>query len=140
MTDTASRRRERFDGHVTVPRQHQAREHVLVHPLDVALVERGTVRAAVFQCPCGCGNVLVINLDPAAGPAWRHRVDGEQLTLMPSVWRDSGCDSHFVLWRNEIYWCGVTEEDTDARSWPSTLRAELKGWWQAWRRRRRGSA
>lgn len=139
MTDTVPCRLERFTGLATVARQHEAREHVLAHHGDVALVERGAVRNAVFQCPCGCGDVLVINLDPAAGPAWRHRVDEGQLTLMPSVWRDSGCESHFVLWRSEIYWCGATEEDTDAQSWPATLRAELKGWWQAWRRRGRGS-
>lgn len=139
MTDTVPCRLERFTRLATVARQHEAREHVLAHPGDVALVERGAVRTAVFQCPCGCGDMLVINLDPAAGSAWRHRVDGEVLTLMPSVWRDSGCESHFILWRNELYWCGVTEEDTDARSWPATLRAELKGWWQAWRRRGRGS-
>jgi hypothetical protein len=25
--------------------------------------------------------------------------------MYPSVWRDSGCGAHFIIWRNQILWC-----------------------------------
>jgi len=103
----------------------------------LALVHRGEVtRAAVFQCPCGCGEVLVINLDARTTHAWRHRTAIGFLTLMPSVWRDSGCESHFVLWENRVYWCGDHEDEAPERGWPEHLRRQLRSWWAEWRRTR----
>jgi hypothetical protein len=26
------------------------------------------------------------------------------LTVLPSVWRETGCESHFFLWRHEVDW------------------------------------
>ena len=52
--------------------------------------------AAAMACPCGCGQVLHMNLIPDTKPVWkleRHR-DGSP-TLSPSVWRREGCHSHF---------------------------------------------
>lgn len=72
---------------------------------DAVLVVRGTVRSLVLNCPCGCGDYLTINLDSRVGPAWRFYWRKNTLTLFPSYWRDSHCESHFVLWSNRIYWC-----------------------------------
>lgn len=72
---------------------------------DVALVFRGILRLMLMKCPCGCGDVLVINIDPRAGPAWKLYRRGSLHTLFPSYWRNSDCESHFVLWRNQIHWC-----------------------------------
>jgi len=32
-----------------------------------------------------------------------------QLTLFPSVWRDTGCQSHFNIWRDRILIFGIGE-------------------------------
>jgi hypothetical protein len=72
---------------------------------DFAFVERGQPRLLVMRCPCGCGDDLVINLDPRAGNAWRHYQTRHGLTIFPSYWRNSGCRSHFILWNDRIYWC-----------------------------------
>ncbi len=32
------------------------------------------------------------------------------MTLFPSVWRESGCKSHFILWHDAILWCDRFEE------------------------------
>src|SRR4051812_45982925 len=72
---------------------------------DVVLVERGCLRSAVIKCPCGCGEELVINLDRRVGPAWRLYRDERGLTLYPSVWRDSGCCTHFILWHDTVFMC-----------------------------------
>lgn len=53
-------------------------------------------------CPCGCGEVLTINLLRASGKAWSLTTLREyRLSLFPSVWLDHGCKSHFIL-RNSI--------------------------------------
>jgi len=72
---------------------------------DAALVQRGMPRMLLIKCPCGCGDTLVINLDQRLGHAWRMYSRDQSLTLFPSYWRDDGCKSHFILWKNRIYWC-----------------------------------
>lgn len=86
-------------------------EASLREPGDASLVFRGRPRSIVMACPDGCGETLVINLDRRAGKAWRHDRRGGGLTLYPSVWREGGCESHFIVWRGHILWCERFEED-----------------------------
>lgn len=71
---------------------------------DAVIVERGRPRHLLLCCPCGCGEVYPVNLDSRMGPAWRLRKNPgtSSITLFPSVWRESGCASHFIIWRNNI--------------------------------------
>lgn len=84
----------------------------LVEPGDYSLVVRGVPRSIVMRCPDGCGETITVNLDRRAGPAWRTYVRGDALTIYPSVWRESGCEAHFIVWNNKILWCGPREEPT----------------------------
>ena len=86
-------------------------EAMLISPGDAALVVRGPIRSLVMACPDGCGETLVVNLDPRAGKAWRLDRRGEGITLYSSVWRDGGCESHFIVWRGHILWCDRFERD-----------------------------
>jgi hypothetical protein len=134
-------RRTYFSGVSTVETQAEARAALAAAPDCLVLVERGRPRAAVFECPCGCGDVLAVNLDPAAGRAWRVHRDDEGVTLMPSVWRADRCRSHFIVWRSAIWWCGTWEEvdETDELpedpDWPGEMIDELRAEWRAIRRR-----
>ena len=83
---------------------------ILTESGDASLVVRGVVRSLVLRCPCGCGDNYIINLDPRAGPAWRHYRRKGTLSLYPSYWRNGGCGSHFIINRNEIWWCRFGEE------------------------------
>lgn len=83
---------------------------LLTMPGDAAFVHRGVPRSLVLACPDGCGELLTINLDARAGKAWRAYGTDEGLSLFPSVWRETGCKSHFILWRSKIYWCDWGEE------------------------------
>lgn len=81
---------------------------------DAVLIERGCPRWLLLVCPCGCGEEFPINLDPRAGPAWRLYLNSRTgLTLFPSVWRDTGCRSHYIIWRNKIYLFGRYGDDFD---------------------------
>lgn len=74
---------------------------------DAVLVERGRPRWLVICCPCGCGDQIPVNLDARSGKAWRiYRNARYGLSIHPSVWRDTDCESHFIVWRNEIFLFG----------------------------------
>jgi Family of unknown function (DUF6527) len=83
----------------------------LVAPGDYVKVVRGAVRSLVMRCPDGCGEVITVNLDRRTGPAWRIFERSNYLTIYPSIWRDSGCRVHFIIWRNRILWCDRHEKD-----------------------------
>lgn len=76
---------------------------------DAAIVLRGRPRWFIIGCPDGCGDKLPVNLDPRAGRAWR--LDESSLSVYPSVWRDTGCESHFIVWRGRIWWGLDWEEE-----------------------------
>jgi hypothetical protein len=78
-------------------------DRFLTLPGEMVLVQRGVPRSLVMVCPDGCGDIITINLDSRAGKAWRLYTDADGLTLFPSVWRDTGCGAHFILWENIIY-------------------------------------
>ena len=82
----------------------------LSEPGDYATVVRGVPRSIVMRCPDGCGETITVNLDRRAGPAWRKYVRADLMTIYPSVWRESGCEAHFIVWNNKIVWCGPREE------------------------------
>lgn len=70
---------------------------------DSVIIERGVPRLLLLKCPCGCGYEIPINLDGRAGKAWwLYRRHDSGLSLFPSVWLDSGCKSHFIIWRDKI--------------------------------------
>src|SRR5437660_574254 len=71
----------------------------------IVVVKRGRPRWLKLRCPCGCGELLSINLDPQAGDSWKLLVREGKVCLFPSVWRDTGCESHFNLWNNRVYFC-----------------------------------
>jgi hypothetical protein len=92
-----------------VPTHDEALAAIRQRSGDAVLVVRGIVRSLLLNCPCGCGHYLTINLDSRVGPAWRIYLRKNALTLFPSYWRDSHCESHFILWGNRIYWCDRDE-------------------------------
>ena len=52
-------------------------------------------------CPCGCGRVVDVTLDPATRSL---TYDGECLTLRPSIGVKFPCRSHYSIVRNAIMW------------------------------------
>lgn len=103
------RRAQTLDFLGLVEHRHEADE--CLHTSGQAVVvHRGIDRSLAIVCPDGCGEMLTINLDQRAGAAWRLYLEGEALSLYPSVWRNTGCRSHFIIWRSHIYWCDWGEE------------------------------
>jgi hypothetical protein len=107
-----------------VAHRHEANP-LLVEPGSTVLVHRGVARSIAMKCPDGCGEQLTINLDSRSGPAWRYYLNDQQLSLFPSVWRDTGCKSHFIVWRSKIYWCDWDELDAPSEETIEATRLAL---------------
>ncbi len=98
---------------------------MLREPGDGALVVRGRPRWFILKCPCGCGDDISINLDSRTGPAWRYYQDKHGFTLFPSIWRESGCRSHFIIWANRILWFDGYDDEPDESDLEQTVLSAL---------------
>jgi hypothetical protein len=59
----------------------------------------------VFKCPCGCREIIKLNLLKEARPLWRVKIhDDGDVSLYPSVNRMVNCKSHFNITRNSVRW------------------------------------
>lgn len=62
-----------------------------------------------LKCPCGCGEIIELNLDTKSRPKWKviwHK--SGTISLSPSVNRTLGCISHFYYRFGTVVWCGKT--------------------------------
>lgn len=91
----------------TVAHRHEA-DALLERPGDVVLVFRGVSRSVIMRCPDGCGEIITVNLDPRTAKAWHFYKKRNQISIFPSVWRDTGCQSHFIVWNHVIVWCDLS--------------------------------
>jgi Family of unknown function (DUF6527) len=133
--------RREFGPTLTAGSQTEARALLMDHADQVVVVRRGQARAVLFMCPNGCGDLVTVNVDPGAGRAWRLREGSDgSITLLPSIWRSSGCYAHFVVWRSRIWWCRTANDDDtqdgddsvgcgDAE-WTAGMAAELREEWR----------
>jgi hypothetical protein len=59
----------------------------------------------VMLCPCGCNNVLHMNLMEEQSPSWSYSINTERaISIFPSVNRLVGCKSHFFVREGKIIW------------------------------------
>ena len=58
-----------------------------------------------MSCPCGCGETLHLRFAGERRPRWSVVADWlGRATVKPSVWRSTGCKSHFILTKGRIHW------------------------------------
>jgi hypothetical protein len=101
------RRIFRFKRGQTYQPRFLAEEPAVIKPGLIYIVGEEKCRwAAVFKCPCGCGDAVWLNLLQGHSLRWEvEQHPGGKISLSPSVNRIVGCRSHFFLWRNRIHWC-----------------------------------
>lgn len=59
-----------------------------------------------LRCPCGCGRAIELLVIAEAKPRWDLKIDQRQRpTLIPSIWLQTGCRSHFWIDAGRIKWC-----------------------------------
>lgn len=68
------------------------------------------VWSANLICPCGCGEIIQLNLHKDSRPRWNLiRYSDGTVSLRPSIHRTVGCQSHFFFERGQIRWCNQNE-------------------------------
>ena len=74
---------------------------------DVVLtVDDGEPWSIGMVCPCRCGDVIEMLVIAGATPRWSIQTDAAgRPTVSPSVWRNTGCKSHFWLRKGRVHWC-----------------------------------
>lgn len=60
----------------------------------------------IFKCPCGCDVDIYLNLLKDTRPNWSFYITPKgKITISPSIWRNVGCKSHFIVRTGKIFWC-----------------------------------
>src|SRR5260221_1871205 len=77
----------------------QSPRNVDIEPGSVTVVApKRRPKWALLLCPCGCKSVITLPLQTTKRPHWSYRNSrAGRPTLQPSIWRDVGCFSHFIL-------------------------------------------
>lgn len=57
-----------------------------------------------FKCPDLCGENISLNLMKSIKPYWTINIKNKNLTAEPSIWRQTGCHSHFYIRESQIIW------------------------------------
>lgn len=58
-----------------------------------------------FKCPCGCKDIIQLNLLKEGNPRWRVKIhDDGDVSVYPSVNRQINCHSHFNITKNSVRW------------------------------------
>lgn len=82
-----------------LPRDMPRRDLVLLREDDEAW-------SVSMRCPCGCKDVIELPVLKSVKPRWSANVDLRgRPTLAPSVWRKTGCKSHFWVREGRVKWC-----------------------------------
>lgn len=75
----------------------------------ILLQDDGENWSVGFRCPCGCGDVIELLMLPNVKPRWDIKIDHRgRPTLSPSVWRATGCRSHFWVRDGKVIWVSDT--------------------------------
>lgn len=75
-------------------------------PRHLYLVGQKEPWSAALLCPCGCKAVIQLSLLRTDSPKWSFTLNRSGVpTLSPSVWRTTGCRSHFFLRKGSVVWC-----------------------------------
>lgn len=87
----------RIDSVAYYERQSEAPTSIPRHKL--VLIGKGEhLKWAAFECPCGTGHKIMVNLSTTRAPNWRVVVDNGSPTLLPSInYHDEYGRCHFWL-------------------------------------------
>jgi hypothetical protein len=72
----------------------------------IVVVHKENPYWTVFRCPCGCQDVISLAMQAPHQPRWYLDVGRENRpSLHPSIWRSTGCMSHFWVRDGYVNWC-----------------------------------
>lgn len=83
-----------------------ASEVSTLKPHQIAIVnDQGALKWALVPCPCKCGELIHACLMRSRNPHWELSLEPDGYpTLAPSLWRSTGCGSHFFIRQGNVLW------------------------------------
>jgi hypothetical protein len=125
---TQFRYRDVFYPRVAIVADQSTAAQRLAPGVIVVIAAAQTPKMLRFLCPCGCGEIITVNLMARVGKAWRLTfIPKRGVSLWPSVWLDVGCQSHFILRNNTarlLYGRMPKMTKQEEAEWWSTLPAQ----------------
>jgi hypothetical protein len=92
------RRTVNYSSYLIVDSQAAATEAIKDKARLVIVGTKQKPKSLLMLCPCGCQELLRINLSPAQGKAWRvNYLSDTSMSLYPSVDLDQRCRAHFIV-------------------------------------------
>jgi uncharacterized protein DUF6527 len=93
-------------------------------------------RAIVHKCLCGCGEKVVLKLDPGG---WSFTFDGRSISIHASVGNVGlPCRSHYIVRKSQVQWLPplsrIDPTTALAAIEPPARSNKPKGWFARWRR------
>lgn len=76
-------------------------------PAEIVLIgTKDHPKWAVLMCPCGCENVIKVNLMKSYSPHWTVKFEKNKLlSFNPSLWMTGDtCRSHFFIESGKVIW------------------------------------
>ncbi|WP_369074967.1 DUF6527 family protein [Chryseosolibacter histidini] len=72
----------------------------------IYIIQDGDVPdTVIFKCPCGCTSDIYLNLLKDTRPNWNFHLNKKgKITIVPSIWRKVGCQSHFFVRKSKVCW------------------------------------
>lgn len=71
----------------------------------VVVASGPTAKWLRFICPCGCRQLVALNLMRSHSPRWTMSIDSaDRVTVHPSI-DSTTCGAHFFIRSNRIEWC-----------------------------------
>lgn len=62
-------------------------------------------QAIVHLCLCGCGEKILLKLDPDPSKGWSFTFDGRSISIQDSVGNVGiPCRSHYIVRKNRVQW------------------------------------
>lgn len=79
--------------------EEDLRDDSEIKPGQIIFVRGGSApKWAQFLCPCGCNEVILLNMNAGRHPCWSIEFDIlRRPTFRPSIWQKEGCMSHYWI-------------------------------------------
>jgi hypothetical protein len=70
----------------------------------VVVAPNGHPKWAMFKCPCGCNELVALNLMQSQHPCWSLESTSRGYSLHPSV-DSQTCGAHYWVRDGQVKWC-----------------------------------
>lgn len=91
-------------GKLVILASRQGAESKALSGQFVVVAPDGHPKWVMFRCPCGCNELVALNLMQSQRPCWRFESRRRGYSLHPSV-DSQTCGAHYWVRDGQVKWC-----------------------------------